>query len=353
MKWVQKLYIGASVLATLETIAITSASAAVLTPTQVQFNTTNINSWLYTNSATPTYEVVNGFPRKVLNDFSNLSNTSKAIQALTDNDAATNVELWTQGETITNNVGFSAKLGQNNFKVESVTLADWSANNNQLAKSWVDGFLTAYSSHMTASMRDQALSQYDAMVSTLAIKGLYSAGDPNIGAVGFNSVTGELQVDLVGHMDRSSLYVDTRTTVVDTRKSISSKPNPNYNKLIANPNYLKPKNDLRYATGNALLDGAIANVAAELVKTGKFFQMSEIAKITFNDQVDYAFAFSATDSGAIAGDRNKLTDSTSHTGIYTWKKTYQLPAEVPEPAGMLGLMLVGGLLTATRKRQPN
>ncbi|OKH33539.1 hypothetical protein NIES2101_39790 [Calothrix sp. HK-06] len=76
------------------------------------------------------------------------------------------------------------------------------------------------------------------------------------------------------------------------------------------------------------------------------FQISEIAKITFNDQVDYAFSFRAIESGGIAGDRNTRTDTTSHTGVYHWTNNY---ASVPEPSSLLALLSVGGIAFARRK----
>ncbi len=70
--------------------------------------------------------------------------------------------------------------------------------------------------------------------------------------------------------------------------------------------------------------------------------------MTFNGKVDYAFGFSATDSGTIAGDRNKTNDKTSHTGIYSWSKNYKT---VPEPSALFGLVAVGGLVIASRRKR--
>jgi hypothetical protein len=101
------------------------------------------------------------------------------------------------------------------------------------------------------------------------------------------------------------------------------------------------------------LDSVIAAIAASVVKQGKMFQMSEVAKVTFNDDVNYAFSFAATDSGAIAGDRNKTTDVTSHTGIYTWKKSVPTVTiqEVPEPSMVLGGLAAVGLAYRSRRKK--
>ncbi|MBW4419992.1 MAG: NF038130 family PEP-CTERM protein [Myxacorys californica WJT36-NPBG1] len=351
MKNLKRLFVGASVAIVLEASATTLASAATLGPQEIVFDTANINTWLYKDPTNPTYEVVQGVSRKSLNDFNNQGNVAKAIQALTDENRETNVELWTSAETITANVGFSAKLGKNTVRVESVTLADWSNNNGQLAKSWLNGFLTAYDSVLLPEWKSLIPSKYDEMLTALTTKGLYSSGDPNIGSLSFDTDTNELKADLVGHLDRAGLYIDTRPTVTDTRRNINGKPNPNYGKPMSNPTYLKPKYDARYATGSKVLDDVIAAIAAVSVQQGKYFQMSEIAKITFNDQLDYAFAFAATDSGAIAGDRNKTTDSTSHTGIYTWTKKFQSPpTSVPEPGTIFGTLAVAGLAYRIRRK---
>jgi hypothetical protein len=347
----KRLFIGASVAIVLEAGATTLASAATLGPQDIVFDTANINTWLYKDPANPTYETVQGVSRKSLDDFKNSGNVTKAIQALTDDKRETNVELWTNGETITDNVGFSAKLGKNTVSVESVTLADWSSNGGQLAKNWLNGFLTAYEPVLLPEWKSLIPSKYDEMLAALTTKGLYSAGDPNIGSLSLDTDTNELKVDLVGHLDRAGLYIDTRPTVIDTRRTVGGKPNPTYNKPIPNPTYLKPKYDARYATGSKALDDVIAMIAAETVKQGKYFQLSEIAKITFNDQLDYAFGFSATDSGAIAGDRNKTTDFTSHTGIYTWtKKVASPPTSVPEPGTVFGSLAVAGLAYRMRRK---
>ncbi len=355
MNPMKRLFVGASIFAiALEFGASAPAFADSIKMTDIKFNTDNINTWLYTDPSNPTMETVMGTPRKSLNDFNNKGNVSKAITALTDNDSTTNVELWNVGETVTDNVGFTGKLGRNTIRVESVTQADWANPNQKLAKGWLDGFLGAYDSFLTPVMRSAISGNYSQMLTALQTKGLYSSGDPNIGNVTYERSSGELQVDLVGHLDRAGLYIDVTPQIVDTRQWLDTKkkvPNPTWKKMIPNPNYLKAKNDARYATGNSTLDSVIAALAASVVKQGKMFQMSEIAKITFNHEVNYAYAFSATDSGAIAGDRNKTTDVTSHTGIYTWKKTVPSIKEVPEPSMVLGGLAAAGLAYRSRRKK--
>lgn len=358
---IKKLLIGASVVFSMSAIATNAASAAVFRPTDIEFDTTNINTWLFTDPANPQLDStgIGGVNRRVLNDYNNYGNVNKAIAALTDNDSATNVEIWTKGEAPTANVGFSANLGKNTIKVESVTATDWATSN--LAEKWVDNFLGSFNGILQSLGLTPTAEQKSLMVNTLKAKGMYSAGDPNIGDITYDDQTGKLKVDLVGHLDRTMLYVDTNQYVLDMRSKVTINgkqvANPNLGKPMLdkngkptpNPKYLNPLNDSRYDTGNPLLNQALYQVAKSSFINGQFFQMSEIAKVTFNGVVDYAFSFSAIDAMAIAGDRSKL-DTTSHTGIYSWTKTVEQPASVPEPSAMLALIGLGGLLVAKRNQ---
>ncbi|MBD1927582.1 NF038130 family PEP-CTERM protein [Trichocoleus sp. FACHB-90] len=347
LKAIEKLLISASVVG-VSAIASNPAFATTLKPSNIQFSTyqdkPQVQTYLFGDTQ---YKTVNGIERQLLNDITR-DDINKATQALTDDSAATNVEFW-YGSENPQRVGFTANLGKNTVKVETVVQEDW--QDEKLAKGWLDGFLGAYGSLLPAS---PTADQYNLMLDTLKTKGLYSAGDPNVGAVALDDQTGKLQIDLVGHLDRAGLYIDTRQTIPNPIKTIRQNgktiPNPTFGQPIPNPNYLKPKNDARYATGNIFLDQAIVALATKSVQQGKFFQMSEIAKVTFNGVVDYAFGFSAIDSGAFAADAS-VSDTTSHTAIYSWNRTYQLPPSesVPEPSAMLGLISVGGFLVGKRK----
>ncbi|MBW4573473.1 MAG: NF038130 family PEP-CTERM protein [Tolypothrix carrinoi HA7290-LM1] len=387
---IKKLLVGATVAASMSAIASTPAFAANLTkPTNIQFTTNgvnntdankpNINTWTY-GSAESDNTGIGGVNRRVLNDTTNKGNIDKAIAALTDNDSATNVELFTDGEVVKDHVGFTANLGKNTIKVESVTKDDWA--DGTLATAWLKGFGNAYSGLMSSiptiagsNMLKDFNNNFASIASYLSTNGFNTAGDANIGDIAYNQKTGNLKVDLVGHLDIAGKYVDTRSNLgIDTNQYINQRQtvteivtnskgqkttktktvtvkvdNPNYGKPIPNPNYLKQSPDLaRNSTGNAIFDAMLFNLAKTAFLTNTPFQVSEIAKITFNDQVDYAFSFSATDSGAIAGDRNKTNDTTSHTGIYSWNKTYKT---VPEPSAIFGLVAVGGLVVASRRKR--
>ncbi|GAX42353.1 hypothetical protein NIES4075_33540 [Tolypothrix sp. NIES-4075] len=350
---IKKLLVGATVAASMSAIASTPAFATNLTkPTNIQFTTNgvkntdankaNINTWTY-GSVESDKTGIGGVNRQVLNDYKNYGNTNKAIAALTDNDSTTNVELFNNGENVSDHVGFTANLGKNTIKVESVTKADWA--DGTLAKQWLTGFSNTYSGLMasTATTPGSNLlkdfnNNFDSIVSYLSTNGFKRADDPNIGDISYDKQTGNLKVDLVGHLDLAGKYVD-------TRKQIKVG-----NTLVNNPAYgkgLSPEYD-SYKTGNVIFDAMLFRLSQTAVATNTMLQMSEIAKVTFNGQVDYAFTFAAKDSGAIAGDRNKLTDTTSHTGIYSWNKTRK---RVPEPSAIFGLVAVGGLVVASRRKR--
>jgi hypothetical protein len=357
---VQRILLGASMAASTIAIAATGSFAATLKPTNIQFTTNgvantpgnppNINTWTYAPGA-PVFDNtgIGGVNRRVLNDFNNYGNTDKAASALTDNDSATNVELWTRGETVGANVGFNANLGTNTIKVESVTKPDWA--DGVLATAWLNGFRNAYGTLMQGIGTPELnlLAQFNAnfsnLVTYLSSNGFGPAGDPNVGDVAYDTETGQLKIDLVGHLDATGRYVDTRPTIVRGGTTIV---NPDLG-TGRSPDYA------RNSTGNPLFDGILFAIAKEAYRTKTSLAISEIAKVTFNDKTDYAFAFKATDSGAIAGDRNKQSDFTSYTGIYTWttksdKPPIQPPGKsVPEPSTLLGLIAISGLLVTQRK----
>jgi hypothetical protein len=448
-----KLFIGVSLAATVNAIASSPAFATSLSrATNIQFftndtqhqstDTPNIGTWTFDTTKPAEYDSsgIGGVKRQKLNDITS-GNISKAVSALTDDSSATNVELFTKGEAVVDHVGFTAKLGKNNIKVESVTKEDWA--DGKLANSWLTGFRNNYSSLMSnisttpgSSMLTAFDSNYNMLVDHLKTNGFNTAGDPNVGDVTYNRTTRKLQVDLVGHLDIAGKYVDTRKTVLDTRKTIvdtrpkitdtrqtitdtrktivdtrqtiidprrkitqnnkqvnnpnyglnnfpnpdlgkdnfpnptyklpisnptynqlvtnpdlgkNTFPNPTYNQQIANSNYLigKSSDIARNSTGNSIFDGMLFSLAQTAAKTDTRFQMSEIAKINFNGETDYAFNFLAKDSGAIAADRSS-SDMTSHTGVYSWNKTV---TNVPEPSGVIGLIFLGGMATIKRQQK--
>jgi hypothetical protein len=353
MRLNKRLLVGLAVVGAM--VVEVPAFAADLRATNIQFMTNgvvnsssapNLNTWTYSGSPLFDATGVGGVNRRVLNDFNNYGDTAKAAAALSDNDRATNVELWTKNRnstdrTVYDHVGFTANLGNHQVKVESVTKSDWA--DGKLATAWLSGFRSNYSGLMqsiSTTPNSNLLMEFDSNLSLftshLSTNGFNELGDANIGDLSLNDRTGQLKLDLVGHLDAAGRYVDTRRTVVQGGRT------------VANSNYRKKSADFaRNTTGNAQFDSALFAVSLKAFDTGRQFQMSEVAKVTVDGQTNYAMAFAATDSGAIAGDRNKTTDSTSHTGLYTWSTAVK--RKVPEPTLMLGLATVAGLAVKLKR----
>jgi hypothetical protein len=78
----------------------------------------------------------------------------------------------------------------------------------------------------------------------------------------------------------------------------------------------------------------------------KPLQISELVKVTYGDgPVEYSYSFEATESGVYSD-----VDEGSHTGTYTVTYEYEESQDVPEPASMLGLVALGGLAVAAKRK---
>ena len=73
-------------------------------------------------------------------------------------------------------------------------------------------------------------------------------------------------------------------------------------------------------------------------------QASEVVKVTHNGRTSYAYTFSAARSTLSSNDGTH-----SHTGVYNPQFTLDDPVDVPEPSILLGLIGVGGLVAAKRQ----
>jgi hypothetical protein len=211
-----------------------------------------------------------------------------AISALTDNDVLTHVELATSDETGTSVVGFDAELGGHNIRVESVTAADWVGG---LKDQWVADFIDAY----------PALAGFAGLIGDTAFT---RGGDANIGMMTKDDISGDLQVDLIGHLN-----------VLDA-PWVSTVP--------------------QFAALAPAVNAALGGAA---------LQISEIAKVIIDGDVTYAYGFKATPTGFVGA------DGSSHSGLYS----VIIPGDpntedVPEPASVLGLVALGGLAIATKRK---
>ena len=246
-----------------------------------------------------------------------------AINALTDADVTSNVELGADGNGLNaDNIGFTGTLGGHTVSVSGVTSADW----QNFGKAWLDGFLTAYNGKggltfdgtnvtVTSILGSTKDTETDLLNSLIAAGGLPSSGDPNIGSLTFDNTTNQLQLNLVGF----------------------------YN--LAKP-YLDPTKAAHYSTGNSVLDTFLNTEVSIFNKSSVPLQASEIAKVTVDGQTSYAYSFHADSSGITASD-----DHTSYSGIYNWN--YTIPSSstkaTPEPSALLGLIGVAGIFASKRK----
>ncbi|NJK28281.1 MAG: PEP-CTERM sorting domain-containing protein [Coleofasciculaceae cyanobacterium SM2_3_26] len=77
------------------------------------------------------------------------------------------------------------------------------------------------------------------------------------------------------------------------------------------------------------------------------FKLSEVVKVTYNGETNLFYGFGdAVASGVVSKD-----DGVSHSGLYNFTIPGEETASVPEPASLLGLVAVGGLMAAKRKFQ--
>jgi hypothetical protein len=293
---IKKFLIGASIIASASAITTTPAQALTLTPSSIEFNTENYQT--YTGGSDGVFEP---------NDL------SAAVTALTDNDPTSNVELRYTSENSSANVGFSGQfhsktLGTHTVSVSSVTRADWAIFGEQ----WLDDFLAGNPEINTI------LSPADKDTFKILLKkfGLSRSGDPNIGGLTLDEAKGAINLDLVGHLDLKPLF----------------KAN-------------------QYKMGNPLLDPFFVQEAKNI--NGPI-RASEVAKLTVDGKTYYAYSFNPMPSGILASD-----DQESYTGIYRYDPLITLtpntppttpPTQsVPEPTAIGGLLLLGGLM-ATRRR---
>lgn len=232
-----------------------------------------------------------------------------AVTALTDGDNYSHVELNFSSENLSNSTtGFTGNLGVDSIKVEGITQDDW---NNEVAAMWMADFTQAYPALASAeySFMGQTVNLGTVVGGSIAQR----AGDPNVSSITKDDATGEISFDTIGH----------------------------YNVWDA------PWVDSYLAQYNAL-PGFSDFVAAVQAQT-PVLQISEIAKVTINGEVSYAYGFSAVETGVVAADASD-GDTSSHTGRYTVALNGTPEgAQVPEPSLLLGLTAIGGLVASSRK----
>ncbi|MDB9313582.1 NF038130 family PEP-CTERM protein [Spirulina sp. CS-785/01] len=230
---------------------------------------------------------------------------SDPVGALTDSDRYSHVELNYLNESLADNsTGFTANLGVDEIKVEGITQADWDGD---LSDQWIADFEEAYPAIANATYGGVNIGS---MISGKLEEAIGRSGDPNVSYMAKNDATGEIEMDLIGHYN-----------IWDAPWMNSYKTNP-------------------------LFGSVIAQLEAET----PLLQISEIAKVTVNGDVQYAYGFSAEETGQVAADAGE-GDSSSHTGRYNIALDGTPESEsVPEPSVLLGLAAFGGLFAASKRK---
>lgn len=234
---------------------------------------------------------------------------------LTDNDLTTNVELWFYGEIVGDNVGFTATEGDHTVIVESVTAADWV----NFADDWINDLLEVYTQQqpLLQSVWDglanltNPLTGLNGQETVKSYLPLIGAGDPNIAEFSLDA-TGAVDIQMAGWANLWDKFDAAQANLINLEPEVAS---------------------------------AINSFATTFRTLIPDIEISEIAKVTINDEVHYAYSFDAEDSGFVAKD-----DQKSYSGIYSWSKAGVPVASVPEPSTMLGLMAVGGLVAASKRK---
>ncbi|MBD1893342.1 NF038130 family PEP-CTERM protein [Coleofasciculus sp. FACHB-129] len=222
-----------------------------------------------------------------------------------------NIELFASSETKTNaqfmasNAVTSVKgtVAGKNLTLSSLTATDWfgaglntTYGQNNLANTWFNAFLTNagkanYVGNVFGSI---------AFNTFYNIGGFQRSSDPNVSYVTASGT--DINIGLAGHYDLKAYY----------------KSNPQFSAF------------------------------ASLLPNG--FQASEVVKATIDGQSQYLYSFLATKSG-LTNSAGKGADGSSHSGNYEVSlKGVIPPASVPEPSTMLGLMAVGGMVAASKRK---
>jgi hypothetical protein len=290
LQTIKRLAIGASMVVGASAIATAPAFAASITGASVS-GVKGTDYYLYDANATNTYR----------NDNASLSTI------LTGNASSPtgNVELFANSETLSNAAfnsystvtTLSGLIGGRSITLSSLTAADWATNVGgglTLAQKWFQDALTAngLGSLIGTSTGNTAYASF------LANGGRQRFSDANISYVNQNDTTGQISIGLAGHYDAKSLL------------------------LPIVPSSLQP------------------------LLAGKTIQASEIVKVSYNGGLaQYLYNFSATNSGLV-----DQGDQFSHNGNYELTLAGLPPTQVPEPSTMLGLMAVGGMVVASKRK---
>jgi hypothetical protein len=226
-----------------------------------------------------------------------------------------NIELASDSEQAGFDFSTSASMrGTLNGKaigVSSLTASDWATDMGgvTLAQKWFSEAMGVVASQVDATTQRYLASQQSTLFGIFSATGGFQRfSDPNISYINQDDSTGEVKIGLAGHYNATPLV------------------------LGAALQYL-----------GATPQGAALGAAL----SGVTLQASELVKVVYDGgPAQFLYSFAATESG-----QYESGDGISHTGNYEVAFQGQLPPgeSVPEPAALLGLVSVGGLMV--RRRQ--
>lgn len=321
---IQKVLIGASVLASVTGLVGSPAFAISITPTSLTGN-----FLIYDSDGTNTFQV----PYTGLDQAKTIlagSCTVNAADACDPPGSPTgNIELFADSETGTYsslsaflNAPVSSLKGTlfgQEITLSSLTGKDWfgpSGNTTYgaatLATEWFNAALT---NNGFASVVQNTQIANLAFNTFLARGGFQRFSDPNISYVTQETSTSGVLIGLAGHYDATDLLL----------------------------------------SGFSPAERAVLLRLRSPDKRGQPIQLSELVNVTYGGKTGYHYSFNAANSGF-----TETSDQRSHNGNYEVDPLPPVPPtpvpptqSVPEPSALLGLVGLGGFFLAKRKLVKN
>lgn len=312
---IQKVLIGASVLASVTGIASSPAFAISITPTSLTGN-----FLIYDSNGTNTFQV----PYTGLDQAENILKGSCTVNAADACDPpgspTGNIELFADSETGTYsslsaflNAPVSSLKGTlfgQGIILSSLSGKDWFGQSGNttygaatLATEWFNAALTnnGFASVVNTEIATLAFNRF------LEKGGFQRFSDPNLSYVTQETPTSGVLIGLAGHYDATDLLL----------------------------------------SGFSPVERAILLRLRSPDKQGQPIQLSELVNVTYAGKTGYHYSFNAAKSGLI-----EKSDQRSHDGNY---EVDPLPPtqSVPEPSTLLGLVGLGGFFLAKRKLVKN
>jgi hypothetical protein len=302
---VKKFLVSASVVAGMSAVVGAPAMAAGFTAS----GTAGVDYFLYKQQGANTV----------------LDNTADLNTILQGNSSAPggNIELGVLDNNFNNVTTLSGEIAGKTLTLSNLTAADWT---NELKTAWFDGLwgqVQEKKSSFVSTFLGLGGTKQDVYNVFTSIKGFERSSDPNISYVNANG--SNIDIGLAGHYNLDDKYGDTIENAL-------------VNGIISKKPFLAGQKATLATQVNGILDG---------------IQASEVVKYNYGSDTGYLYSFFATQSGL-----TEIGDGKSHTGNYEVSIAGVIspepdPEKVPEPSTMLGLVAVGSLFAASKRKSQN